>query len=405
VGVLDFLTGELAALEQRALLRVRDDGAARARAAAAAAALGRRLLDLSSNDYLGLGQRDVSRETSPGLGAASWPAGDVSRETLLRLPPTTGAGSSRLIHGTRPEHVELERLAAEWVGQPSSLLFSSGYAANVSTIAALVSAGDLIFSDELNHASIVDGCRLSRATVHVIPHLDASKLAHELQRRDGRRRLVVVESYYSMDGDGPDLSELREICDHHDAILYVDEAHALGVFGPGGAGRARAAGIAPDVLVGTFGKSVGTHGAFVAGSADLCAWLWNRARGFVFSTAPSPFLTRVTTHQLLAVQRASEQRARLAELSTALRARLPTPSTGFGPIVPCRVSSAPQALAVADALAARGILVQAIRPPTVPPDTSRLRMTVTAQHNAEEIQYAAAALTECLTGPAATGAQ
>lgn len=360
------------------LLRTPDDGLERQ---GLAERFGGAFLDLSSNDYLGLG------------------ADHVSRETVLSSP---GAGASRLIHGSRQEHLALEAELADWVGQESALLFSTGYAANVGSLAALCGPGDHVFSDALNHASLIDGCRLSRANVHVFPHLDSEALERALREAPaGGARWVVVESYYSMDGDGPDLRRLRALCDEHDASLYVDEAHALGVFGPAGSGLCRAAGVQPDVLLGALGKAVGSHGAFIAGSPALRSWLWNRARSFVFSTAPSPLAARASLEQVRRARSAHPERARLVELCQHLRAELsargvPATPGSFGPILAVLVGEAERALEVASALRAQGLLVQAIRPPTVPAGSARLRVTVTAKHSAPSLGRAADALARAL---------
>lgn len=250
---LQHLDAELAELERRDLLRRPPPPA------------DPRLRSFCSNDYLGL--------------AADPPP-----------PAPSGSGASRLIAGERAEHRELEQRLASWTGTEDALVFSSGYAANVGVLSALASPGDLIVSDALNHASIIDGSRLSRARIAVVPHLDVGAVRAALRTRETGRAWVVVESYYSMDADGPDLAQLRGACDEAGAALLVDEAHALGVLGPGGRGRCAEAGVRPDVLVGTLGKSLGSQGAFVAGRAVLKSWLWNRARSFVFSTGLSPRL-------------------------------------------------------------------------------------------------------------------
>jgi 8-amino-7-oxononanoate synthase len=378
----DLADDELGSLASRGLLRAPDDGAARRATEAAAAALGIPFLDASSNDYLGLA-RDVSRETPV---QAPWP----------------GAGASRLIHGTQPSHLALERALADWVGLPEALTFSSGYAANVGLLQALGFEGTLVVSDALNHASIVDGCRLSRAHVEVVPHLDLSAVEQTLASgRAARARFVVVESCFSMDGDGPDLAGLRAVCDRHHAGLLVDEAHGLGVFGPAGAGRCAAAGVRPDALVGTLGKAVGVHGAFVAGSAQLRALLWNRARPFVFSTAPSPRLAELAAFHVQRARADDAGRARLSrftsELRAALRAaRIPTMADSDAPIVPVLVGSNDRALAVSAALQSNGILVQAIRYPTVADGTARLRLTVSASWTEGAPERLARALAQAL---------
>ena len=367
---IDELESALLQLEREGLLREPDDALVGSQPG---------ILGACSNDYLGLAAQHVSRETPEG--------------------PRVGAGASRLIHGTHLEHLRLESALAEWVARPAALLFSSGYAANVGAIAALCDRNDFIVSDRLNHASIVDGCRLSRATVAIVDHGDTDAVAHQLARSSASRaRWVVVESYYSMDGDSPDLPRLRALCDEHDAHLYVDEAHALGVFGPTGSGMCRQQDVVPDVLIGTLGKSLGGAGAFVAGSHPLRRWLWNRARSFVFSTGTPPLLAELMLHNLRATSAAAELRARLAENGQALRNALfnrgiHVPPANHGPIVPVLIGASEVSVRVAQRLLADGILVQAIRPPTVPPGTARLRITVTAamsRADAERLAHAVA---------------
>lgn len=341
-------------------------------------------LSFCSNDYLGLASRPAP-------------------------PAASGSGASRLIAGERDEHRRLERAFASWLGAEDALVFTSGYAANVGTVSALASAGDLIVSDALNHASLIDGARLSRARVAVVPHADAGAIARVLAERTEERAWVVLESYYSMDADGPDLAAVRAICDAAGAGLYVDEAHALGVLGPGGRGRCAEAKVVPDVLVGTLGKAFGGQGAFVAGRAVLRDWLWNKARSFVFSTGLAPVSAAAAARALQEVIERPELVARVAELSTRLRSGLVAAGAGeaphgaielatdgdlgvfvlgFGHVVPVLVGAPRRALRFAAHLRERGIHAQAIRPPTVPVGRSRLRLTVTAQHRPDDIDRA-----------------
>lgn len=359
-----FATAELRALEAQGLLRSPDDGAPRRAAQTAAASLGVPFVDASSNDYLGFASASVSRETSVQDHSA-------------------GAGASRLIHGTRAAHSDLEAALADWTGLPGALLFTSGYAANLGLLQTLGTPGSLIVSDALNHASIVDGCRLGRARVEVAPHLDPTMVASALRGSSEGPKWVVVESCFSMDGDTPDLVELRRICDQEGAGLIVDEAHALGVFGPMGAGRCRELGVVPDAFVGTLGKAVGVQGAFVAGSNALRTLLWNRARPFVFSTAPSPALAARALFHVQRAHAADRERERLHHLSQTLRASLrhagvDLESRAAGPIAPVIVGSNERAIELAGRLVSVGILTQAIRFPTVPEGTARLRLTVSA---------------------------
>lgn len=372
------LSESLQELRAAGLMREPDDGLARAQVAAKAARLGLRLLDASSNDYL-------------GLASAS-----VSRETLVRA----GTAASRLVHGTSDEHLVLEAELADWVGTESALLFSSTYAANVGLISAIGVSGSLIVSDAANHASLIDGARLAKAEVVIVPHLDLGSIGAALKRgRDARACWMVTESYFSMDGDGPDLRKLRSLCDEHDASLVVDEAHALGVFGPSGGGRCTETGIRPDILIGALGKAIGTHGGFIAGSPGLRAFLWNRARSFVFSTAVSPQHADLTARQLRAVRAANDLRRNLEESSVRLRSALRAGGlnvvpNSFGPIVSVIIGSSARAVTVAKRLHDLGILAQAIRPPTVPSGAARIRLTVKAMFKEEDVQRLAQAMTE-----------
>ncbi len=311
-------------------------------------------------------------------------------QSRLQAPPV-GAGSSRLIFGSSPEHVLLEQELAAWVGLPASLLFASGYAANVGALGAILSPEDAVFSDSLNHASLIDGIRLSRARAQVVPHLDLEELEEGLaQNLSAPARWVICEAYYSMDGDGPDLAALRALCDRYDAQLYVDEAHSLGTFGPQGAGLCAAQGVVPDVLMAAFGKSVGSQGACVAGSTELRTWLWNRARSFVFSTAPSPLLVAATRQQFRRTQAADRARSRLESVCLQVRGALretgiPLVAGSFGPVVGLLMGAEERALLLAQRLRESGILAQAVRPPTVPVGASRVRLVLRASLTDDQI--------------------
>jgi 8-amino-7-oxononanoate synthase len=353
---LAHLPGALADLETRGLLRQRPTPKERG------------AISFCSNDYLGLADRSFVADAP------------------------VGAGASRLITGEHTEHRRLEGALCEWLGADAALTFTSGYAANVGLLSALAGPGDLIVSDALNHASIIDGSRLSRATVCVVPHLDLHAVEQALLARpSGQRAWVVTESYFSMDADGPDLGALRRTCDAYGAALIVDEAHALGVLGPEGRGLCAAAGIAPDVLVGTFGKAFGGGGAFVAGCASLVAWLWNRARSFVFSTGLSPWLAAGALDALAVSRRRPELRNAVIDATDRLRSGLAERGiepAGFGHIVPWIVGASPRATAIAHELQRRGVVAAAIRPPSVPPGTARIRFTLTARHERTAIDAA-----------------
>lgn len=349
------------------------------------------------------GASAVSRETpgtAEGPGArrgASAVEGRIEPERGGLLP---GAGASRLIAGTRSEHLELEAALADWLGVDSALLFSSGYAANVGVVSALAGRDDVVFSDALNHASLIDGCRLGRGRVVVFPHLDLGALERGLAGAGAAAaRWVVSESYFGMDGDVPDLRALRRLCDRYAAGLVVDEAHALGVFGPEGRGLCSEVGVTPDVLVGGMGKAMGVQGGFAAGSSTYRAWLWNRARSFVFSTAPSPVTCRVALEQVRRVRGADEGRRRLREVEAMLGARLAEggvrlPEGRVGPVFPIVFGGERAALAAARALELRGIGSHAVRPPTVPAGASRLRVSLRADMTDAEVGTLAEGLVE-----------
>jgi 8-amino-7-oxononanoate synthase len=324
-------------------------------------------LDACSNDYLGLGSYPVSRET-------------MDRVMGARM----GAGAARLVQGTFHEHADLECELAKWLGREACWLTASAFAANVGVIPALADAEALVISDSLNHASIVDGCRLARARVVVTPHLELEPIESALRGHRGRSPAwVVTEGLFSMDGDSPNLEELRGLCDRYEAGLMVDEAHSLGVLGPSGGGVASLPKARADVVVAGLGKAVGAHGGVVAGSEQLARWLWNRARSFVFSTALSPAFCRLVLEQVRMARAAESARARLKSLGDELRTALArrgfaTARGCIGPIVPVVLGSNERAMRAMRGLRERGILAQAIRPPTVPPDSARLRLTVHA---------------------------
>jgi 8-amino-7-oxononanoate synthase len=344
-------------------------------------------IDFSSNDYLGLA-------SDPRLAAA---ASAAMKEQGM------GAAASRLIAGNNPEHEALDRAVAEWFGAERALTFSTGYAANVGTIPALVSFGDVIFSDALNHASVIDGCRLSRARVVVYPHADADALAGLLaaHRPGARRAMIVTDGVFSMDGDVAPLSAMVELAREWNAWTYVDDAHAAGVIGDNGMGTASAAGVhgAIDVTVGTLGKSFGAAGAFVYGSSTLAQYLINRARSFIFSTAMLPAQAAAAREGLRIARAEPGRRDRVLSNARALRSALR--AAGLEPlgddashIVPVHVGSAERAAQIGAALRERRVLVGAVRPPTVPPGTSRIRIALSAAHTAAHIST----LVEALVG-------
>jgi 8-amino-7-oxononanoate synthase len=347
---------------------------------------GRTLVNLCSNDYLGL-------------------AGDPAvREAAARaaLEGGAGSGASRLVAGDLPVHRALEARLAAWKGAPAALLFNSGYHANAGVPPALVGRGDAVFSDVLNHASIVDGALLSRADLVRYRHCDVDELAGLLAGSRARRKLVVTDAVFSMDGDAAPLRELADLCDRHGAMLYVDEAHAAGILGPTGAGLAEALGVAGrvDVHMGTLGKALGAFGAYVAGSAALVDLLVSRARSFVFTTALPPAACGAALAALDRVRDEPARRARVLALTERTKAGLAR--LGFdlsrvvAPILPVVLGSEERALAASARLRERGYFVRAIRPPTVPRGTSRLRIALSAAHSEAQVDGLVEALAEVL---------
>lgn len=339
---------------------------------------GRTAIDFSSNDYLGLAADPrIAQAAARALAEAG-----------------TGAGAARLISGNHPLHERLEREIAAFKGAPAALLFSSGYAANTGAIPALAGRGDALYSDALNHASLIDGCRLSRAELRVFPHGDLDALRRMLRDDEGRfaRRMIVVDGVFSMDGDLAPLDRLVELARAHGAWTYVDDAHGTGTLGPNGRGTAEHFGVedAVDVRMGTLGKAMGTAGAFVAGSERLREWLLNRARPFVFTTGTPPALAAAALEALRIVRDEPWRRDRLRANARTLRdglAALGHAARGEadGHIVPVLTGDAETTMRIGHALRERGFLAGAVRPPTVPPGGSRLRITLSAAHTAEQI--------------------
>lgn len=343
---------------------------------------GRELLCLCSNNYLGLAG-------DPRLASAAIAAIEQAG---------FGAAASPLISGHMRAHADLEDEIAAWQGAEAALVFGSGYHANIGVLAALVHAGDEVLSDELNHASLIDGCRLSRAEVRVYRHLDVDDLARQLERSTARRRLIVIDSVFSMDGDAAPLAEIVRLAERHDAWVMVDEAHAVGVFGPEGAGLAAELGVGGQITVrmGTLGKALGGYGAFVAGSRALVELLVNRARAYVYSTALPPAVIAAAQAAIGIARTDSPRREALWRNARRLHGGLAAAGIAMqplaSPIVPLLVGSADAAVRVAEAALAGGVLAPAIRPPTVPDGTARLRLTPIATHGDAQIDHATAVL-------------
>jgi glycine C-acetyltransferase/8-amino-7-oxononanoate synthase len=340
---------------------------------------GRPVLLLCSNNYLGLADHPRLRR--------------AAADAALSLG--TSAGASRLISGSMPIHAGLESRLAEFKGTEAALLFGSGYLANTGAIAALAQRGEVVFSDELNHASIIDGCRLASAETFVYRHADTEHLEWGLRGAGQRAALIVTDGIFSMDGDIAPLPELADLARRHRCRLLVDEAHATGCIGPGGRGSVAAAGVTDevDVIVGTLGKALGGYGAYVCGSRELVDFLINSARPFIFSTAPPPPSVAAARAALELLAESPERVERLQANAAALREGLR--SEGLEPIgsetqiVPLVIGEADDTMALCERLLAEGVFAQAIRPPTVPPGTCRLRLTAMATHRADDLRRAA----------------
>jgi 8-amino-7-oxononanoate synthase len=346
---------------------------------------GQPVLLLCSNNYLGLADHPQVRE--------------AAADAAMRLG--VGAGASRLVSGTMTIHRELEQRLASFEGSEGCLLFGSGYLANLGTIGALAGPDDTIFSDELNHASIIDGCRASRAEVIVYRHLDTDHLEDCLRQHRGKGRSVIVsDSVFSMDGDVAPLGRIVELAHSYDARTIVDEAHATGALGDGGRGAVSQAKLQGkiDVLVGTLGKALGSYGAYACASEEMVRLLINTARPLIFSTAPSPPSVAGALAALELLEAEPERVSHLHEAARTLREALV--EGGFAVeqsdmhIVPLVVGDSEAAVRLCQGALERGVFAQAIRPPTVPEGTSRLRLAVMASHTATELGHAAKSLAE-----------
>ncbi len=343
---------------------------------------GRRLINFSSNDYLGLAADSRLREAAI---AAIKEYG-------------VGAGASRLISGTQSPHVRLEEALARWKGTEAALCFSSGYAAAIGTLPALVSKHDVVILDKLCHASLVDGAKLSGAIIRVFPHNHLGKLESHLdwarRERPEARAVIVTESVFSMDGDRPPLREIMELKKRFGALLLLDEAHAIGVVGPNGRGLAAELRLDGDVDVqmGTLSKALGVSGGYICGSRSLVDWLINRARSFVYSTAPPPALTAaaLAAVEFLASNEGEARRRLLWEHIEELHKNLPKRKAIFAnsesAIIPWMVGAEQAAMDLSRSLQNDGFFVPAIRYPTVAKGSARLRITVTAAHQEDHIR-------------------
>ena len=333
---------------------------------------GRRLVNFSSNDYLGLA-------AEPALAQAA---------TKAAKEHGWGSGASPLVTGRSNLHAELEQRLAEFEGTEAALLFPTGFAANVGTVSTLACQGDVIFSDAKNHASLIDGTRLSAAEVVVYPHRDVDRLARLLRESSSTgRRLIVTDSLFSMDGDLAPLAKLAELAEEHEAMLLVDEAHATGVFGPHGHGLCEHFGVEDGVhiRIGTLSKALGSLGGFVVGRQSLIDWLANRARTYVFSTAAPAAVCAAGLAALDLVKQQPQRREEL--LARAARFRQQLQAAGFetgdseSQIVPVILGTPERTMHYAESLASAGYLVPGIRPPSVPEGESLLRISLSWLHN------------------------
>ncbi len=346
---------------------------------------GREVLNFSSNNYLGLANH-------PEVVAA------LSRYARQY---GVGSGASRLISGHMDIHAELEDAVARFKGAEACLTFSAGYMANLGILSTLGGPDAAIFSDELNHASIVDGCRLARARVEVYGHADVTHLEDLLRASSARRKIVVTDGVFSMDGDVAPLPDLVAVKERHGAILVVDDAHATGVLPPRGRGSAHHFGIADrvEIQMGTFSKALGTYGAYLCATRKMVDYFVNRCRPFIFNTGLPPAIAGATLASIGILEREPERLAalwengRLFRREMEMRGRQTDSDTA---IVPIRVGSDGDTMAVSGMLFDRGVFVHGIRPPTVPEGTGRLRLTLMATHTGEMVRTAAEGIDEVL---------
>lgn len=344
---------------------------------------GRSLINFCSNDYLGLASH-------PDISLALKQAADLYG---------TGSGASHLVSGHSVVHQKLEEQLAEYAGRPRALLFSTGYMANMGVINALVGRRDLVLQDQLNHASLLDGGRLSQADFKRYKHVDMASLEQRLEQSSAERKLIVSDGVFSMDGNLAPLSEISTLAEKHNAWLMVDDAHGVGVLGPQGGGLVEQLGMnlkQVPILVGTLGKSFGTFGAFVAGSEALIETLIQFSRSYIYTTAMPPAVAAATLASLKIVRQESWRRDKLVQLVTRFRRGAEQIDLQLGasntPIQPVLINNDAKVMQVGQSLRDAGFLVGAIRPPTVPVGTGRLRITFSADHSEEQVDQLVAAL-------------
>jgi 8-amino-7-oxononanoate synthase len=350
---------------------------------------GRELINFGANDYLGLA-------ADPRLAAAA--ASAAGEEGW-------GAGASPLVSGHSASHQLLQDRLAQFLGTEAALVFPSGFAANSGTISALVGRGDVILADEKNHASLIDGCRLSRAEVQIYPHCDMAALSAmlaESQMKKYRRRLIVTDTLFSMDGDLAPLADLVTLAERHAAMLMIDEAHATGVFGNSGRGIAEFFGVEQNIPIrmGTLSKAIGSAGGFVAGSRQLIDWLANRARPYIFSTAHPPAIAAAAIAALDIIRDEPKRRTELLKNATTLRETLatqcgfPSAASAAGQIIPLIIGPAEATMQLSAALRRHGLFVPGIRPPSVPEGQSLLRVSLSNSHTAAMLDQLVGAIVE-----------
>jgi 8-amino-7-oxononanoate synthase len=347
---------------------------------------GRSVLMFSSNNYLGLASHPRIRE------AAIAAIKDYG----------LGAGASRLVAGSLEPLRQLETNVARLKSAEAALVFGSGYLANLGVLTALGGPGDIIFSDELNHASLIDGCRLTKAELRIYRHCDIEHLAALLEdSNSARRRLIVTDSIFSMDGDFAPVREIVKLARRFEAAIMLDEAHAVGIIGPNGAGLAAEFGLQTeiDVQMGTLSKALGAYGAYVAGSSVLIEFLINRARSFIYTTGLPPAIAAAANAAIELMQTEPLRIQRLWDNAAHMRRQLEGAGFNFlrteSPILPLLIGEAEAALAMTRLLLERGVYAIAIRPPTVPAGTARLRLTPIADHTRDDLDEAIAAIIQC----------
>ncbi|MEN3111973.1 8-amino-7-oxononanoate synthase [Uliginosibacterium paludis] len=348
---------------------------------------GRVMLSFASNDYLGLANApeliEAAREALPHWGL--------------------GSGASHLVSGHTEAHEAMEQQLARFTGMPAAISFSTGYLANIAVMPALLGREDEIFADRLNHASLIDGALLSRARLTRYAHCDLAMLGRQLEASRARRKLIVTDSVFSMDGDLAPLPALLELAERYDAWLLIDDAHGFGVLGPQGRGALAAAGLSSPrlILMATLGKAAGVGGAFVAAHPVVVEWLMQTARPCIFTTATPPLLAAAVCRALELIEAGDARRARLQQLIARLRQGLEAlgyrTAASATPIQPVIIGENAQALSLSRALEERGLYVPAIRPPTVPQGSARLRVSLTAAHSEADVDRLLEAMREART--------